>query len=149
MLQPKHKNCWSNFALSKPIIDNVVEDLWRLEKLHSSEFTHFDRSPCTRSRIERVHTDIKIANNTKINHKMIFFTDQCYAIFTDRLPSKIKITKEFDNFILCTTDFWKTIKNLISLLKRKKNNYSSTSEWCKKIFFKTLKRQNLQNETIS
>ena len=80
---------------------------------------------------------------------MIFFTDQCYAIFTDRLPSKIKITKEFDNFILCTTDFWKTIKNLISLLKRKKNNYSSTSERCKKIFFKTLKRQNLQNETIS
>ena len=35
-------------------------------------------APLTRSRIDRVHTDIKIANNAKINHMMVSLTDHLY-----------------------------------------------------------------------
>ena len=34
----------SNYALSKFIVDNGFEDLWRREDSDSSELTHFDRS---------------------------------------------------------------------------------------------------------
>ena len=81
----------SNFALSKLIVDNGFEDLWRKETLDPSEFTHYDRSCGLRFRIHMVDTDIKIANNTKVNHKMIFFTDHYIAIYIDRLSSKTKI----------------------------------------------------------
>ena len=47
----------------------------------------------TRSRIERVYTDIKIASDTKINHIIVSFTDQNNAISRDRLPSKTKFGK--------------------------------------------------------
>ena len=49
--------------------------------------------PLQGSRIDRVYTDIKIANNTKINHIMVSFTNHCNAISIDRLPSKTKIGK--------------------------------------------------------
>ena len=39
------------------------------------------------------YTDIKIANNTKINHIMVSFTNHYNAISIDRLPSKTKIEK--------------------------------------------------------
>ena len=45
-----------NYVLSKLIVDNGLKDLWI-------------------DRIYRVYTDIEIANNTKINHIMISFTD--------------------------------------------------------------------------
>ena len=38
-----------------------------------SEFTGYDRSSGTRSRIDRVYTDIKISSNTKINHSGILY----------------------------------------------------------------------------
>ena len=54
--------------------------------------------PLTRSRIDRVYTDIytdiKIANNTKINHIMVSFTDHYNAISIDRLPLKTKIGRD-------------------------------------------------------
>ena len=54
--------------------------------------------PLPRSRIDRVHTDIytdiKIANNTKINHIMVSFTDHYNAISIDRLPLKTKIGRD-------------------------------------------------------
>ena len=63
---------------------------WRIygegRTLDSSEFTCYDRSSGTRSRIDWVYTDIKIASNTKINHIMVSFTDQNNAIFIDRFP---------------------------------------------------------------
>ena len=80
-----------NYALSKLIVDNGLGDLRRRENPDSSEFTYYDRSSSTRSRIDRVYTDIKIASNTKINHVMVSFTDQYNAIFIDRFPSKTKI----------------------------------------------------------
>ena len=38
-----------------------------------------------------VYTVIKIANNTKFNSSMIYFTDRYNAISLDRSPSKTKI----------------------------------------------------------
>ena len=69
----KTYRCRSNFALSKLIVDNELEGLWRMENPDTSEFNRYDRSSGTRSRIDRVYTDIIIANNTKINHKMMSF----------------------------------------------------------------------------
>ena len=44
-------------------------------------------------RIGRVYTNIKIANNTKSNHVMAFFTDHYNAISVDRPPFKTKFGK--------------------------------------------------------
>ena len=54
------------------------------------EFTRYDRPSGTRCRIDRVYDDIKIANNTKINHIIVSFTDLYNVIFIDRLPSKAR-----------------------------------------------------------
>ena len=52
-------------------------------------------SPATiGSRIDRVYTDVKIANNTKMNHIMVPFTDHYNAVSIDRLPSTTKIGKD-------------------------------------------------------
>ena len=51
--------CHSNFALSKLIMDNVLEDLWSRKNPDISGFTHYDRSSGTRSRIDRVYNDKK------------------------------------------------------------------------------------------
>ena len=68
-------------------MDNGLEDLWRRENQDSSEFTHkhHDRSSGTRSKIDRIYTDTKIANNAKIIHIMVSFTDQCNDISLHRL----------------------------------------------------------------
>ena len=77
--------CDSNHVVSKFIVDNVLEDLWRRKNPGFSEFTHYDRSSGTRSKIDRFYNDIKIAHNTKINYIMVSFTDH-YAISINRLP---------------------------------------------------------------
>ena len=87
-------SCHSNFALSKLIMDNVLEDLWRRKNPDISGFTHYDRSSGTRSRIDRVYNDKKIVNNTKINHKMISFSDHYNTLFIDRFSFKTKIGKD-------------------------------------------------------
>ena len=100
--------CHFNYALSKLIVDNGLEDLWRRENPDSSEFTRYNRSFGTRSTIDRVYTDIKMASNTKINHIMVSFTDHYNAIFIDRFPSKTKIGKDswyFNNSPLCKPEF--------------------------------------------
>ena len=73
--------CHFNYVLSKLIVDNGLEDLWRRENPDSSEFTCYDRSSGTRSRTERVYTGIKMASNTKINHIRVSFTEHYNAIF--------------------------------------------------------------------
>ena len=70
----------SSYALSKLIVDNELKSLWRRENTDSSEFTHYDRSSGTTSRIGRIYTDTKIADNAKINHIMASFTDHYNAI---------------------------------------------------------------------
>ena len=66
-------------------MDNGLKNLWRRENLDSSEFTHNDKSSGTRFRTDRIYTDIKIANNTKIKHIMVSFTDHYNALSLDRL----------------------------------------------------------------
>ena len=67
-------------------MDNGLEDLWTRKNPDSSEFIRYNKS-----RIDRVYTDIKIANNNKINHIMVSFTGHYNAISIDRLSSKTKI----------------------------------------------------------
>ena len=113
-------------------MENGLEDLWRRKNPGISEFTCYDRSSGTRSRIDRVYTDTKIANNTKINHKMISFSDHYNALLIDRLSSKTKIGKDlwyFNNSILQNKDFCSTTKSLLYFLRTKQSNYSSMSHW--------------------
>ena len=72
--------CHFNNGLLKLIVDNPLEDLWRRENSDSSEFTRYNRSSGTRSTIERVCPDIKMARNTKVNHIMVSFTDHYNVI---------------------------------------------------------------------
>ena len=75
---------------SKLIVDIWFDSLSERENPESYEFTHYDRSFGKRSRIDRVYNDIKIANNTKINHIMVSFTDHYNAISLISFPSKTK-----------------------------------------------------------
>ena len=68
-----HK-CHLNHALSKLIVDNGLEDLWKTENPDSSEFTRYNRSFGTKSTIDRIYPDIKMASNTKMNHILVSFT---------------------------------------------------------------------------
>ena len=97
----------SNYFLSKLIVDNGLVDLWRRENPRYSEVSYHHRSPGTRSRIERVNTDIKITRNTKNYHIMVPFTEHYNAISLDRLPSKVKIIKGLWYFISsCKLEFY-------------------------------------------
>ena len=51
--------CHFNYAKSKLIVDNGLEDLWRRENPDSSEFTRYNTYSGTRSTIDRVYTDVK------------------------------------------------------------------------------------------
>ena len=102
----------------------------------------YDRSSGTRSRIDRVYTDIKIASNTKINHIMVSLTDHYNTIFIDRFLSKTKIGKDswyFNNPFFCKPEFslpTKTFnlkllkfKTFQTFIKTTKRNHSSASYW--------------------
>ena len=67
--------CCSNCALWKLIVDHGLEDLWRRENLDSPDFTCYNRSSAEDPGYTGIYTDIKIANNSKINHIMVSFTD--------------------------------------------------------------------------
>ena len=77
----KWYRCHSTFALAKLIMENGLQDLWRRENPDIYEFTRYDRASGTRSRIDRVYSDIKIANNTKINRKTISFSLYLYLAY--------------------------------------------------------------------
>ena len=117
-------------CLSKLIVDNGLEDLWRRENPDSSEFTRYNRSSGTRSTIDRVYTDIKMASNTKIKHIMVSFTDHYNAIFINIFPSKTKIGKDswyFNNYPLCKPEFSLTT-DFSFFIKNTKRNHSSASD---------------------
>ena len=81
--------------------------------------------PLQGSRIDRVYTDIKIANNTKINHIMVSFTNHYNAISIDRFPSKTEIGKYwwcFNNSLLCKSKVSSATKTFLFLLKEKKTS---------------------------
>ena len=85
--------CGYKYALWKLIIDNGLADLWIKENPNSSKFTRYNRSSGTRSRMDRVYIDIKIANSLKINDIMLSFTNHYNAISLNRLSLKTKIGK--------------------------------------------------------
>ena len=96
--------CRSYDSLSILIVDNGLKDLWRRENPDFSELTRYDRSSDIKSRIARVYTNTKSADNTKNNHIMVAFTDHYNATSIDRLHSKTKIGKDswyFNNSLLC------------------------------------------------
>ena len=96
--------CCFDYALSKLIVDNGLEDLRKKEDPDSSEFTRYNRNSCTKSRIGRVYTDVKTEINTKIIHIMVSFTDHYNATFIYKFPSNTKIGKDswyFNNSLLC------------------------------------------------
>ena len=85
-----------------------------------------------RFRIGTVYTDIEIANNAKINHIMVSFTDHYDGISIDRLPWKIKIGK--DSCTLIIVFYLSPISPQLQiiffiLLKTQTNNHSSASDW--------------------
>ena len=113
-------------------MENGLEDLWKRENPDASEFTRYDRSSGTRSRIDGAYTDITSANNTKIKYKMISFCDHYNALFINRLSSIMKIGKglwHFNSSLLKKKDFCSTTRNMLSILGTKKDNYSSISDW--------------------
>ena len=104
----------------KLIVDNGLEDLRRRENPQIPPGSPAAIGPFPRSRIDRVYTDIytdiKIANNTKINHIMVSFTNHYNAISIDRLPSKTKIGKDswyFNNSLLCKPEFSSATTNFL------------------------------------
>ena len=132
LVEIKHRlyRCCFNYPLPKLIVDNGLDDLWRRENPDSSEFTHCDRSSGARYRIDRIYADMKIANNTKINHIMVSFTDHYHAIFIDRFSSETKTGKDSwycNNSLLCKLEFSSTTN--IFFIKNTKNNHSSASDW--------------------
>ena len=105
----------SNYALSKLIVDNSLENRCRREKSDSSKFNHFDRSSGTWFRINSVYTDMDVDSNIKVNHIMVSFADHYNAICIYRLPPKTKTGKDsrhFNNFLLCRLEFSSSTKNL-------------------------------------
>ena len=108
--------CGSIYSLSKLIVDKRLEDLCRRKNLHSLNFTNYDRSSGTRCKIGRIYTQIKIANNTKINQMMVSFTGHYNAISLDRLPWKTKSEKYqwyFNKSLLCKHRFSPATKNFL------------------------------------
>ena len=79
--------CDSNYTLSKLIViigSRIYQEGKTYISLSSPTAT--DLLVGTRSGIDRIYTDIKIAINTKTNHMMVSFTDQYNVIACERLP---------------------------------------------------------------
>ena len=97
--------------MTKLIMDNELDDLWRRENPDPSESFCYNRSSGTKPRIDTVYTDMKTANSTKIYHIMVCCTDNYNANFIDRFLLKSKIGKNswyFSNAILCKPEFSST-----------------------------------------
>ena len=117
--------CCSNCALWKLIVDHRLEVYgeWRTQS-----------SPATIGPLPRIQDTqglywclywYKIANNIKINHIMVSFTNHYNAISIDRLPSKAKIGKDswyFNNSLLCKPKVSSSTNTFF--IKNTKNKYS-------------------------
>ena len=123
-----YRQC-SNYVLLKLIVDNGLEDLWRRENPHSPAMINpFAR---IQDRQISIYTDIKIGNNTNINHIMVLFADHYNAISVDRLPSKLKLGKIRGTLIifLYVNPNSSQLQRLFFFIKNTINNHSSVSDW--------------------
>ena len=81
----KLHRCYSTFSPEKFVENNRLDNLQGKENSVSSEFTHYDRFSCTRSRIDRVTTDRKITHKTKTSHitnilfRLLQYNMYCYS----------------------------------------------------------------------
>ena len=75
-----------------------------------------NRSSVTRSKIIRVYSDIKVANNTNIYRKAISFTDHYNFMTIDRSPSK-------------TEDFWHFNNSLLYIIFKNKGKQLLFFKW--------------------
>ena len=117
----KLHRCYSTFSPEKLIENNRLDNLQGRENSVSSEFIHYDRFSCTRSRIDRVTTDRDITHKTKISHITIFFSDYYNTICIATVPTKIKISKDlwnFNNSLSGKSNFSTCTKILIAQLKK-------------------------------
>ena len=105
----------------------------RRKKQDSSEFTGYDRSSGTRSRLDRVYTAIKIASSGKIYCIMVSFIGHYNAISIDRLPSKTKIEKIYGTLTILFygSPNFTQLQIKCFFIKNTKNKYSSASDWWK------------------
>ena len=95
--------CRTNYALSKLIVDNVLEDLCRRKISDSSEFNCYDRSSGTSPGWGGSTLIKKIARSTRVNHIAVSFTNHHNAISFDTLTPKSKIGKYSWYFNNCLT----------------------------------------------
>ena len=84
--------CRSNYALSKFIVDNGPEDLWRTENPDSSEFTHFDKSVDTRSRIDRLSSKTKTRKYSRYFNNSLLWMPELSTSTENLLKTWKKIT---------------------------------------------------------
>ena len=89
--QIPYRSC-SNYGLSRVIVDNGFEDLWKRENPDSAEFTHYNGVILQRFRIDRIYTDIKIVKNSKNN--------QIMALILTDFPRKLKFEKVYGILII-------------------------------------------------
>ena len=58
-----------------------------------------------------VHTDIKITNNTKMNHIMVSFSDHCNSTFIDSVPDIHKNCQSYSIFFSDKPNFFSIAKS--------------------------------------
>lgn len=117
----KLHRCYSTFSPEKLIENNRLDNLQGRENSVSSEFIHYDRFSCTRSRIDRVTTDRKITRKSILSHITIFFSDYYNTICIATVLTKIKISKDlwnFNNSLSGKSNFSTCTKILIAQLKK-------------------------------
>ena len=91
MVKIRLYRCCFNYALSKLIVDNGLEDPEGRTQIPLS-------LPATIGPLSMIQdrqglVNIKIAKNTKINHVVVSFANHYIAISIDRLSSKTNIGK--------------------------------------------------------
>ena len=96
----KLHRCYSTFSPEKFVENNRLDNLQGKENSVSSEFTHYDRFSCTRSRIDRVTTDRKLL--TKLKQVTLPYSFQTITIqyVLLQFPQKSKLAKIYGILII-------------------------------------------------
>ena len=97
--------------------DHGLEDLWWRKNPDSLEFTCYDRSFAKNpGYYSYIYTDIKIANNTKINHICLKLSLREYSFITN------KHNQELVNILENQKIYEGFLKTMVSLLRSFKND---------------------------
>ena len=133
-MEIKHKDyrCGSNYALPKLIVDNGLENLWRMENPDSSEFSYYDRSSGTRFRIDRVYTDMKMLAIPRLITKWHPLLIVIRLILLTDFPQKHKLEKMngtlIGQILFHVSPIFPKLKRICLFNKSTKKHYSSASD---------------------